>query len=116
MVVMVVIDSTNITPSLSLSLSLSFDVVRCSLCRGKLRDLFPTNSFSGGVCLNDTGFDLLTKLLAMNPASRISASQALQHPWLTSEEPYPTPIELMPRFSKEGDQEQEDVAINGSDR
>ena len=83
-----------------------------------MRDLFPTNSFSGGVCLNDTGFDLLTKLLAMNPATRISASQALQHPWLTSEEPYPTPIDLMPRFSKEGEQEQEDekVTTNGSER
>ena len=95
--------------------SISFVFV---FCRGKLRDLFPTNSFSGGVCLNDTGFDLLTKLLAMNPATRISASQALQHPWLTSEEPYPTPIDLMPRFSKEGEQEQEDekVTTNGSER
>ena len=36
-------------------------------CRGKLRELFPTTSFSGGVFLNDTGFDLLVKLLAMDP-------------------------------------------------
>lgn len=35
--------------------------------RGKLRELFPSTSFSGGVYLNDTGYDLLTRLLSMDP-------------------------------------------------
>ena len=35
--------------------------------RGKLREMFPSTSFSGGVFLNDTGFDLLSKMLHMDP-------------------------------------------------
>jgi cell division cycle 2-like protein len=52
--------------------------------KGKLRDLFATQSvtsFSGGVYLNDSGYDLLTKLLTMDPKQRISAKAALDHPW-----------------------------------
>lgn len=37
------------------------------LYRGKLRDLLPSTSFSGGVYLNDTGYNLLTQLLTMDP-------------------------------------------------
>lgn len=67
--------------------------------KGKLRDLYPTTSFSGGVYLNETGFDLLSKLLHMDPSQRISAADALKHPWLASEEPRPTPLSYMPIFS-----------------
>ena len=44
-------------------------VLSCAMCnaRGKLRELLPTASFSGGAYLNDTGYDLLTKLLTMDP-------------------------------------------------
>ena len=35
--------------------------------RGKLRELFPSTSFSGGVYLNDTGYDLLTRMLHIDP-------------------------------------------------
>ena len=35
--------------------------------KGKLREMFPSASFSGGVFLNDTGFDLLSRLLTMDP-------------------------------------------------
>jgi hypothetical protein len=37
------------------------------LYRGKLRDLLPSTSFSGGVYLNDTGYNLLTQFLTMDP-------------------------------------------------
>lgn len=35
--------------------------------RGKLREMFPIASFSGGAYLDDSGFDLLSKLLEMDP-------------------------------------------------
>ncbi len=35
--------------------------------RGKMREMFPTASFSGGVYLNDSGFNLLSRLLHMDP-------------------------------------------------
>lgn len=35
--------------------------------RGKLREMFSSTSFSGGVFLNDTGYDLLSKILHMDP-------------------------------------------------
>eukprot|EP01035_Chromulina_nebulosa_P019445 gene19445-25325_t len=66
--------------------------------KGKLREFFPSVSFSGGVYLNDTGFSLLTQLLSINPSQRISASSALSHPWLLTEEPLAAPYELMPKF------------------
>ena len=39
--------------------------------RSKLRELFPLASFSGGMSLSDSGFDLLSRLLCMDP-SRVS--------------------------------------------
>ena len=39
--------------------------------RNKLRELFPLASFSGGMSLSDSGFDLLSRLLCMDP-SRVS--------------------------------------------
>lgn len=70
---------------------------------GKLRSVFPLNSFSGGVCLNETGMDLLSKMLHMDPTQRISATEALRHPWLTTELPLATPIDRMPKFKSRHD-------------
>jgi cell division cycle 2-like protein len=36
--------------------------------RGKLREMFPTASFSGGTFLSDGGFDLLSQLLCLDPS------------------------------------------------
>jgi cell division cycle 2-like len=77
----------------------------CSLCRSKLRELFPVTSFSGGIGLSDQGLDLLGKLLHMDPKQRISAGEALQHPWLTVELPTPTETANMPTFRSRADAE-----------
>jgi len=45
--------------------------------------------------LSDSGFDLLTKLLSLNPQNRISASEALSHPYF-SEYPLPSMIGHFP--------------------
>jgi len=66
--------------------------------KSKLRDLIPMTSFSGGACLSDCGMDLLSQLLNMDPAKRISAKLALQHGWLKKELPCPTPLDMMPTF------------------
>ena len=65
--------------------------------KGKLRELFPHKSFAGGVYLNDTGFDLLSRLLLLDPKARLSSKEALNHPWFT-EAPLPCPQEHMPTF------------------
>jgi cell division cycle 2-like protein len=64
--------------------------------KGKLRELFPSNSFAGGVFLNDTGFDLLSKMLLLDPKTRISSRDALNHQWFT-EAPIACPKEFMPK-------------------
>lgn len=73
--------------------------------RGKLRENFPSTSFSGGVYLNDAGFDLLTRMLHMDPSQRMSASTALTHPWLTLEPPLPAKTSSMPTFRSRHDSE-----------
>lgn len=70
--------------------------------RGKLRELFPSTSFSGGIFLGDQGFDLLSQLLELDPSRRISATAALQHPWF-AEAPLACNMALMPKFASKGD-------------
>ena len=40
----------------------------------------------GGTYLSETGFDLLSQLLCYNPAKRISAADALRHPYFESDD------------------------------
>ncbi|KAF7002324.1 hypothetical protein CFC21_017828 [Triticum aestivum] len=63
----------------------------------RLRDKFPAASFSGRPNLSEAGFDLLNKLLTYDPAKRISAEAALEHPWF-SEVPLPKSKDFMPTF------------------
>lgn len=62
----------------------------------KLRSKFPRVSFSG-VPLSDIGFDLLSRLLTYDPRKRITAKEALKHPWF-NELPAPQKREMMPAF------------------
>lgn len=50
--------------------------------RNKLREYFPVTSFSGGVSLNETGFDLLSRLLHMDPSQVCTnaCSKIVYHP------------------------------------
>eukprot|EP00033_Pygsuia_biforma_P003211 GCRY01003522.1.p1 GENE.GCRY01003522.1~~GCRY01003522.1.p1 ORF type:complete len:344 (+),score=61.16 GCRY01003522.1:190-1221(+) len=52
--------------------------------------------------LSDSGVDLLDGLLTYDPTKRLTAKQALHHPYLTSETPLPKPAELMPTFPELG--------------
>jgi cell division cycle 2-like protein len=65
--------------------------------KGRLRELLPRASLSGGPTLSDSGYDLLSGLLCLDPARRLSAAQALAHPWFR-EAPLPTARALMPAF------------------
>eukprot|EP00890_Picochlorum_soloecismus_P004238 jgi/Picsp_1/4815/NSC_02183-R1_cyclin-dependent kinase g-2-like len=64
-----------------------------------LRKKFPPPGpvFDGRPTLSDSGFDLLTRLLAICPERRISAEEALQHRWF-QEHPLPKDPTMMPTF------------------
>lgn len=47
--------------------------------------------------LSDLGLDLLQRMLVYDPEKRISAEEALKHPWF-SEAPLPAGPESMPDF------------------
>lgn len=48
--------------------------------RGKFR--FPKSSESGGVSLSESVKSLITELLQMQPKDRLTAEDALKHPWI----------------------------------
>lgn len=65
---------------------------------GKLREMLPMLSISSSTYLDNSGYSLLTMLLSMNPDDRITAADALMHPWLQSEAPFPSALNMMPSF------------------
>jgi cell division cycle 2-like protein len=70
----------------------------------RLREKFPPTSFSGRPTLSEAGFDLLNKLLTYDPERRISAEEALRHPWF-SEVPLPKSRDFMPTFPAHNDKD-----------
>lgn len=54
-------------------------------------------AYAGSAHISDAGLHLLSSLLTLDPASRITAGEALAHPWFT-EAPLPTDPRLMPAF------------------
>lgn len=72
----------------------------------KLREHFPAYSTKDDIVLTDKGYDLLSKLLTCNPSKRISAAEALRHPWFY-ENPLPFQSQEMPTFDEIDDRERE---------
>lgn len=77
----------------------------------RLRDKFPRPSSSftdvnDMMSLTDSGFNLLEGLLTLDPAKRLSAHDALHHPWF-SEEPLALPRDRMPVYPPAGSKESE---------
>eukprot|EP01062_Namystynia_karyoxenos_P009865 TRINITY_DN13492_c0_g1_i1.p1 TRINITY_DN13492_c0_g1~~TRINITY_DN13492_c0_g1_i1.p1 ORF type:complete len:481 (+),score=162.45 TRINITY_DN13492_c0_g1_i1:78-1520(+) len=68
-----------------------------------LRDRFPAHGVLDQVALTSAGFDLLCRLLSLNPAARPSAADALCHPYLTEDPAACTP-EQMPQFRAQADE------------
>jgi len=67
--------------------------------RSALRGHFPAPGpvFDGRPTLSESGFDLLQGLLELCPEKRMSAQQALEHPWFR-EHPLPKDPAMMPTF------------------
>lgn len=57
---------------------------------------------AGGTFISDSGLDLLRRLLALDPSRRISAADALSHPWF-GESPLPTDPRLLPALPIDDD-------------
>lgn len=58
--------------------------------KNRLREKFPRlpcNPPDDSMYLTDCGIDLLSKLFVLDPAKRISAKEALQHPWFHQDLP-----------------------------
>jgi cell division cycle 2-like protein len=72
----------------------------------RLRENFPSVSTKDDVILTDKGYDLLSKLLCLNPNKRVTATEALKHPWF-NENPLPVKPEDMPKFPELNDKERE---------
>jgi len=63
----------------------------------QLRQRFPRVNLGAGPMLSDTGFDLLSRMLTLNPQRRITAKEALDHDWFR-EGPLPAQQKIMPTF------------------
>lgn len=63
----------------------------------QLHKKFPRASFTGSPALSESGLDLLSRLLTYNPEMRITAEEALDHPWFR-EVPLPNSTDFMPSF------------------
>lgn len=65
----------------------------------KLRDIFPSVGFglTTATPLTGLGLNLLNGLFSLDPTKRISASDAIDHPYFT-ESPAPSPRPNMPKF------------------
>ncbi len=59
----------------------SASTARAAQLPSQLKQRFTTNtSFGAGTTLTNTGFDLLSRLLAWDPDKRMGAAEALAHP------------------------------------
>eukprot|EP00667_Euglena_gracilis_P009398 EG_transcript_9542 len=71
---------------------------------GKLRELFPPVSmYSDKSSLTETGFDLLSRLLSLDPKRRPTAAESLNHRYFI-EVPPPQEVSLMPTFKPTNEQ------------
>ena len=70
-----------------------------------LRAKFPAAPMGQRPPLSDKGFKMLERLLAYNPAKRLTAEDALAHPWF-DEEPAPKDKALMPTFPSKADRKE----------
>jgi len=70
----------------------------------KLRKKFPKETYTGGIYLSECGFDLLSSMLCYDPTQRISAQQALNHPYF-QERPQAQDPGLMPTFKSLNERE-----------
>jgi cell division cycle 2-like protein len=77
------------------------------MCRGynKLRSRFPY--------LTESGLDLLSKLLTFDPKQRITAEEALRHPYFV-ERPPPLDPSMFPTFPSKGAGEKKKVYLSPS--
>ena len=73
--------------------------------RPTLRGILPAQSYTGAPYLSATGLDLLSRLLAIDPAQRISAEDALEHDWFAREHPPAKALSDMPLFPPTNDGE-----------
>ncbi|CEM02536.1 unnamed protein product [Vitrella brassicaformis CCMP3155] len=71
--------------------------VKIKNIRPTWREKFPRASYTGGCSLTDTGLDLMIRLLDPNPKARITAAEALDHPYF-KEAPKPQQAHLMPTY------------------
>lgn len=73
--------------------------------KNKLRDKFPKVAIEeNDMYLSDLGLDLLQKMLTYDPDKRISAKDALNHPWF-KEFPYACAPNRMPKLMATNDVE-----------
>lgn len=76
-----------------------------------LRTKFPAlPHLASGPYLTDTGLDLMQKMLTYDPKKRITATEALQHPYF-KESPRPQDPSMMPTFRPTNERRQRDSPV-----